>query len=69
MQSFLRGRNVYTIKLILISYMYDCTCARIQSQGAVSSLCHIKIKYFLFIFFPDLYFLILRYYTVATWKL
>jgi hypothetical protein len=45
MQSFLEGRNVYTVKPIFKSYMYGCTCARIQSQGAVSSLCRVKIKY------------------------
>jgi hypothetical protein len=45
MPSFLEGRNVHTVKPIFVSHMYCCTCARIQSQGAVSSLCHITIKY------------------------
>jgi hypothetical protein len=50
MQSFLEGRKVYTVKPIFKSCMYSCTCAMIQSQGAVNSLCHVKIKY-LFLFF------------------
>jgi len=67
LQNFLVVRNVFFIKPVFWSCMYGCTCARMFIQSAWSNLCHVKIKC-LFVFVPDLYFLILFYYTLATWK-
>jgi hypothetical protein len=57
----------FPLSLFFWSCMYSCTCARIFIQSAWSNLCHVQVKC-LFVFVPDLYFLILCYYTLVTWK-
>ena len=43
-QSFLDGRNVFTVKPVFISCMYGCSCARIFILSAWSNLCHVKMN-------------------------
>jgi len=43
--AILGGEKSVYVKPIFRSCIYGYTCARIQSQGAVSIPCHVKIKY------------------------